>query len=100
MAVCVRERALALAHSNERTENHEKYSTESVDELCPWPFECAVVSSDMRTVPCCTIGNPDSYQLRRGKEFSAVWNSGDYVKFRETHLKGEIPSICRACYGE
>ena len=36
-----------------------KYSTETPEALCPWPFERAYISPDQRVVPCCVIGNPD-----------------------------------------
>ena len=76
----------------------EKYSTLSKDKLCPWPFERAVVTSDQRTVPCCTIGNPDAYELGKGKRFTEVWNSEEYATFRQAHLDGNIPKVCQACY--
>ena len=76
----------------------EKFSTSSPDKLCPWPFERAYVSSDLRTVPCCIIGNPDAYELGRGKGFLETWNSDEYVAFRQAHLDGNLPKICQFCY--
>src|SRR5205809_253845 len=76
----------------------EKYSTSSPEKLCPWPFERAFVSSDSRTVPCCIIGNPDAYELGRGKRFLEVWNSDEYAAFRQAHLDGNIPKVCQFCY--
>jgi len=78
----------------------DKYSTNSATTLCPWPFERAAVTSDLRTVPCCTIGNPDAFEIGRGtgKSFSALWQSQEYRKFRQAHLDGDIPNICRNCY--
>jgi pyrroloquinoline quinone biosynthesis protein E len=76
----------------------EKYDTRSVDTLCPWPFERAVVSSDLRNVPCCTIGNPDVAELAAGTWFSDAWQGDDYAAFRQAHLDGDIPAFCQACY--
>jgi pyrroloquinoline quinone biosynthesis protein E len=76
----------------------EKYSASSLEKLCPWPFERAFVSSDLRTVPCCVIGNPDAYELGRGKSFLETWNSEEYVTFRQAHLDGKIPKVCQFCY--
>lgn len=76
----------------------EKFGTSSPDKLCPWPFERAFVSSDSRTVPCCIIGNPDAYELGRGKRFLEVWNGDEYTAFRQAHLDGNIPKICEFCY--
>jgi len=66
--------------------------------LCPWPFERAVVTSDSRTVPCCMIGDPDKFELAKGMTFLKAWKSDEYKDFRAAHLSGQIPSVCRACY--
>lgn len=75
-----------------------KYSTDRVENLCPWPFERAAISSDLRVVPCCIIGNPDVSELGDGRDFAKVWNGDAYRKFRQAHLDGEIPQVCRGCY--
>jgi pyrroloquinoline quinone biosynthesis protein E len=99
------DRLLALAEQGKQLGNKvwfwnitEKFSTSSPDKLCPWPFERAFVSSDSRTVPCCIIGNPDAYELGRGKGFLETWNSDEYVAFRQAHLDGNLPKICEFCY--
>ena len=43
-------------------------------KLCPWPFSRAVVTSDSRTVPCCMIGDPDKYEIGKGKTFAENWS--------------------------
>lgn len=68
------------------------------DNLCPWPFERAVVTSDSRTVPCCMIGDPDKFELAKGMTFIKAWRSDEYKDFRAAHLSGQLPSVCRACY--
>jgi len=75
-----------------------KYSTRSEESLCPWPFERAYVSSDMRTVPCCMIANPDVLEIAPGTPFAKAWRGADYAAFRRAHLEGRIPSACRSCY--
>lgn len=65
---------------------------------CPWPFERSVVTSDMRTVPCCMIGDPDKFEIGKGKQFSENWRGEEYADFRRAHLTGAIPDVCRACY--
>src|SRR5262245_57850993 len=65
---------------------------------CPWPFERAVVTSDLRTVPCCMIGEPDAFEIGKGKPFLENWRGDEYRAFRQAHLDGNIPSICKACY--
>lgn len=76
----------------------EKYSTDSADRLCPWPFERSYVSSDLRTVPCCFLGNPDTFELGRGLSFTEAWQSDEYAVFRQAHLDGNIPPVCQGCY--
>ena len=75
-----------------------KYTTESAESLCPWPFERAYVASDLRVVPCCQIANPDVAELGRAEDFTATWRGEAYQAFRQAHLDGRIPSVCRNCY--
>ncbi len=80
----------------------EKYSTNTPAALCPWPFERAYVSSDLRVVPCCFIGNPDVAQigdrLIAGAGFSATWFGNEFRAFRQSHLDRRIPDFCKGCY--
>ena len=79
-----------------------KYSTESPEALCPWPFERAYISSDLRVVPCCFIGNPDVAEIgttpANRASFASVWFGADFQAFRQAHLDGNIPAYCRGCY--
>jgi len=76
----------------------KKYDTDNPSHLCPWPFERAYVSSDMRVVPCCLIANPEVTDLGDARDFSKVWNGDDMITFRKMHLQGQIPKICQSCY--
>ena len=77
----------------------DKYSTESIGQLCPWPFERAYVSSDLRVVPCCIIANPEVSEIGAIRDdFTSVWQGESMARFREAHLKGAIPAECRFCY--
>jgi len=76
----------------------KKYSTASLETLCPWPFERAYVSSDMRTVPCCVLGNPEIADLGDATELTNVWQSKTYQNFREEHIQGKLPDYCKNCY--
>ena len=80
----------------------EKYRLDSPEHFCPWPFERAYVASDLRVVPCCYIGNPDVYQINGGlgpdRGFSEVWHGESFKAFRQAHIEGRLPEICRACY--
>lgn len=75
-----------------------KYDTRSAETICQWPFERAYVSSDMRVVPCCMIANPEAADLGDATEFLQVWNGDSYKEFRQAHLEGRIPKVCRSCY--
>ena len=76
---------------------NDKFETKP-GKRCPWPFSRAVVTSDLRTVPCCMIGDPDKYEIGKGKTFMQNWKSVEYQDFRKAHLEGKIPDVCKACY--
>lgn len=75
-----------------------KFDAAQPSTLCPWPFERAYISSDMRVVPCCMIANPEAFEVGDARDFLAVWNSAAMVDFRRAHLKRQIPSLCKSCY--
>ena len=75
-----------------------KYATESLDSLCAWPFLRTMISSDMKVVPCCMIGNPDIATLGDGNDIAKTWNSELYRDFRRNHIQGKIPKFCENCY--
>ncbi len=76
----------------------EKYDTDDPAHLCQWPFERTYVSSDMRIVPCCMIGNPQVVDLGDARDFMAAWNDKKMRAFRRLHLGGKIPKVCQTCY--
>lgn len=78
--------------------NVSKYGTESPDMLCPWPFERAYISSDLRIVPCCLIANPQVSDLGDAACFATHWKGTSYQQFRQAHLDGRVPNVCLGCY--
>ena len=76
---------------------NEKFST-APGKRCPWPFSRAVVTSDLRTVPCCMIADPDQYEIGKGHSFMENWRGEEYRAFRQAHLDGAIPAVCKGCY--
>jgi pyrroloquinoline quinone biosynthesis protein E len=75
-----------------------KYYTQDAGSLCPWPFGRLYISSDLRVVPCCMIGNPDIADFGDARELKKIWNGPAYAAFREAHMQGKIPAFCRNCY--
>lgn len=75
-----------------------RYETTSPEKLCPWPFERAYVSSDMRFVPCCIIGNPEVSDVGDARELAREWNGRLINDFRRAHLEGRVPDVCKSCY--
>jgi MoaA/NifB/PqqE/SkfB family radical SAM enzyme len=75
-----------------------KYLPGVRDHLCPWPFERAYITSDMRVTPCCYLFNPDTFELTSIDGFNTAWHSADYAAFRQDHLDGRIPAVCANCY--
>jgi len=61
-----------------------------------------MISSDSRIVPCCHISNPDFFEIEAegASNMAEIWHSKAYQAFRGSHLKGEIPDVCRPCYRE
>ena len=77
---------------------NEKYETGDPSKICAWPFERALVSSDMRIVPCCIILNPEVSDVGDARNFSSEWHGPKMVEFRRAHLAGQVPTVCRSCY--
>ena len=81
----------------------QKYGYSKGEELCPWPFERLYLSSDFRIVPCCMIGNPDTFEIPKGRfpensNLDSVWFGNNYNDFRRAHRIGELPLVCKNCY--
>jgi MoaA/NifB/PqqE/SkfB family radical SAM enzyme len=76
----------------------ERYETTSPESLCPWPFERAYVSSDMRFVPCCIIGNPEVSDVGDARDLAREWTGRAIADFRQAHLDGRVPEVCKSCY--
>ena len=75
-----------------------KYDWDKPEHLCPWPFHRPYISSDLRIVPCCMIANPETYDLGDARKLGEAWNGPKYQGFRQAHLQGKIPGICKSCY--
>jgi MoaA/NifB/PqqE/SkfB family radical SAM enzyme len=75
-----------------------RYDTDQPKNLCGWPFERAYISSDMRIVPCCIIGNPETVDVGDARNLAEDWNGTALVDFRKAHLEGRVPAACRSCY--
>ncbi len=78
----------------------EKFNTDKKENLCPWPFQRLFISSDMRIVPCCMISNPAVFDLGDAKKLTDEWNNEKIQTFRQLHLNGNIPAICKECYSK
>jgi pyrroloquinoline quinone biosynthesis protein E len=75
-----------------------QYVAGAKETLCPWPFVWGYVSTELKMVPCCMIGNPEVIQLGDAAKLSQTWNGPDYQAFRQAHLDGRIPDHCLNCY--
>ena len=58
------------------------------------------ISSDMRVVSCCIIGNPEVSDLGNAHDFSKLWNGKALQNFRSQHLSGAPPDYCKSCYSD
>jgi len=78
-----------------------KFDSTTTDTLCPWPFERAVITSDSKVVPCCMVADPSAFHFEEkteNQEASEIWLGDEYASFRQDHIDGKIPRICRGCY--
>jgi pyrroloquinoline quinone biosynthesis protein E len=44
------------------------------------------------------IANPQVSDLGGAQNFTETWNSKTYEDFRQSHLDGRIPDVCKSCY--
>ena len=65
--------------------------------ICEWPFSRGMISADSNVVPCCIISDPKIYTFGNVADFDAIWFD-DYKEFRENHIDGKIPEVCKFCY--
>ena len=76
----------------------DRFRIGSPQTVCPVPFSRAFIASDMRVIPCGTIGYAEDVNFGPALEFEKKWNSSQYRTFRRAHLNGNIPAFCRECY--
>ena len=75
-----------------------KYQHNNLEKICPWVFKRPYISCDLKVVPCAMIANPDVYSLGSAVNMEDTWGSDRYVNFRQSHLYGDIPDMCKLCY--
>lgn len=75
----------------------ERFTSENI---CMWPFERLLLSSDKQIVPCCIIADPaiSSFGEYKQGQFKELWFGKTLKNFRKAHIEGKIPDICKACY--
>ena len=76
----------------------DRFQIGSPETVCPVPFSRAFIASDLRVIPCGTIGYSEDVNFGPALEFEDNWNSNQYRAFRRAHLEGNIPAFCRECY--
>lgn len=76
----------------------DRFRIGSPETLCQVPFARAFIGSDLRILPCGTIGHYDDINFGHALNFRENWNAPTYKAFRRAHLDGRIPSFCRECY--
>ncbi len=82
---------LTFWHATERFTN---------ENICMWPFERFLLSSEKQVVPCCIIADPSiaSFGEYKQGQFKELWFGKVLRDFRKAHIQGNIPDICKACY--
>lgn len=67
---------------------------------CVWPWQAGFIATDGRMVPCCLLGNPETFSLGNVLEmpFKEVWNGVKMKGLRKTLKEGPLYPFCRDCY--
>jgi radical SAM protein with 4Fe4S-binding SPASM domain len=72
----------------------------SFKKKCKWPVRSSYIDNQGFVSPCCIIG--DSKVINFGNinqnNFKEIWNSTNYIKFREDINNNKLPSFCKNCY--
>jgi radical SAM protein with 4Fe4S-binding SPASM domain len=72
----------------------------SFKKKCKWPVRSSYIDNQGFVSPCCIIG--DSKVINFGNinqnNFKEIWNSINYIKFREDINNNNLPSFCKNCY--
>lgn len=68
-------------------------------DRCVWLFSRAYITAQMEVTPCCMHWVTDGCDMGGGNSFKEIWTGEEYDKLRQTVLEGEVPEICRYCYG-
>ena len=74
----------------------------SFEKQCSWPWTSTYLSKTGDIVPCCIIGDEkvESFGNINDQNFSKIWNSTKYMKFRDEIKNNQIPEYCKNCYKE
>jgi radical SAM protein with 4Fe4S-binding SPASM domain len=66
---------------------------------CDWPFSGAYVTYEGSAMPCCMISTPDRLNFGNFKQRDAlaIWNSQEYVQFRNQLESGAPHEVCQSC---
>ena len=74
----------------------------SFEKQCSWPWTSTYLSKTGDIVPCCIIGDEkvESFGNINDQNFSQIWNSTKYMKFRNEIKNNQIPEYCKNCYKE
>ena len=74
----------------------------SFEKQCSWPWTSTYLSKTGDIVPCCIIGDEkvESFGNINDQNFSQIWNSTKYMKFRDEIKNNQIPEYCKNCYKE
>ena len=69
----------------------------SYKKQCSWPWTSTYLSKTGDIVPCCIIGDEkvESFGNINSDNFSNIWNSSKYIKFRNEIKNNQILSIAK-----
>lgn len=71
----------------------------AVGEVCLWPYSRGYITADMELTPCCLYWDKEPCHMGGARNFKNTWNSDAYLQMRNSLSSGDIPNICKRCYG-
>lgn len=68
-------------------------------DRCIWLFSRAYITAKMEVTPCCMHWVSDDCYMGSAENFGHTWYGERYDKLRQIVIEGDIPQICKYCYG-
>lgn len=74
----------------------------SKNNKCSYPWHNPYISAEGKVVTCCMIADPKINSMGdiNKDNFDKIWNSNEYLDFRESITNHKLKDFCKNCYKE